>query len=51
MSMSMNQTYFECYEFDVNVVLILNATCTYKSIGQFTRFCIVYVVLNTLCFL
>ena len=31
MSRRMNQTYFECYEFDVNVVLILIATCTYKS--------------------
>ena len=28
----MNQTYFECYEFDVNVGLILIATCTYKPI-------------------
>ena len=27
----MNQTYFEWYEFDVNVVCILIATCTYKS--------------------
>ena len=25
---SMNQTYFECYKFDVSVVLILIATCT-----------------------
>ena len=27
----MNQTYFQWYEFDVNVVLILIATSTYKS--------------------
>ena len=27
----MNQTYFECYEFDVNSVIILIATCIYKS--------------------
>ena len=26
----MNQSYFEWYEFDVNVVLILIATSTYK---------------------
>ena len=32
MSSLMNQTYFEWYEFDVNVVsIILIATCTYKS--------------------
>ena len=30
MSKRINQTYFECYEFDVNVVLILIATYTYK---------------------
>ena len=29
----MNQTYFEWYEFDDNVVRILIATCTYKSSG------------------
>ena len=27
----MIQTYFKWYEFDVNVVRILIATCTYKS--------------------
>ena len=27
----MNQTSFEWYEFDVNVVCLLIATCTYKS--------------------
>ena len=27
----MNQTYYEWYEFDVNVVLLLIATCAYKS--------------------
>lgn len=27
----MNQTYFECYEFDVNFVRILIATCIHKS--------------------
>ena len=32
MSRSMNQTYFECYEFDVSAGLILIATCTYKSL-------------------
>ena len=32
MSRHRNQTHFECYEFDVDVVLILIATCTYKSI-------------------
>ena len=29
--MNMNQTYFEWYEFDVNVLRILIAFCTYKS--------------------
>ena len=33
MSRPMNQTYFECYGFDVNVVIILIAICTYKSIS------------------
>ena len=27
----MNQSYFECYEFDVNVVLILIATYVLKN--------------------
>ena len=27
----MNQTYYEWYELDVNVVRILTATCIYKS--------------------
>ena len=31
MSRRLSQTYFECYEFVVNVVLIHIATCTYKS--------------------
>ena len=31
MSRHMNQTYFECYEFDINVALIVIATWTYKS--------------------
>ena len=31
MSKRMNETYFECYEFDVNVVLMLIVTCRYKS--------------------
>ena len=31
MNRLMNQTYLEWYEFDVNVVRILIATCTYKS--------------------
>ena len=31
----MNHTYFECYEFDVNFVLILIATCTYKSCTEY----------------
>ena len=31
MSRRMNQTYFECYEFDLNVVLILIVTCSYRS--------------------
>ena len=31
MSRRLNQTYFICYEFDANVVFILIATCTYKS--------------------
>ena len=31
MSRYMSQIYFELYEFDVNVVLILIATCSYKS--------------------
>ena len=31
MSRRMNQTYFEYYEFNIDVVLILIATCTYKS--------------------
>ena len=31
MSRRMNQTYFEWYEFDINVVLMLIATYTYKS--------------------
>ena len=30
----MNQTYREWYEFDVNVVRILIATCTYKSMSK-----------------
>ena len=30
----MNRTYFEYYEFDVNVVRILIATYTYKSMFQ-----------------
>ena len=29
--MNLNRTYFEWYGFDVNVVRILIATCTYKS--------------------
>ena len=33
----MNQTYFECYEFHVNVVLILIATCTYQSMLNWGR--------------
>ena len=37
MSRCMNQTYFECYEFDVNVVLILIATYTYKSMLNWVR--------------
>ena len=37
MSRLMNQTYFEYYEFDVNVVLILIATCTYKSMLYWVR--------------
>ena len=32
MSRDMNQTYFECYEFDVNVVLMLTAFCINKLI-------------------
>ena len=27
----MNQTHFKAYEFDVSVVHVLIATCTYKS--------------------
>ena len=27
----MNQTYYECYEFDVNIVRILIVACIYKS--------------------
>ena len=34
MSRCMNQTYFECNEFDVNVVLMLIAICTYKSMSR-----------------
>ena len=32
MSRLIYQTYFEWYEFDVNVVRIIIATCTYESI-------------------
>ena len=32
-----NQTYFERYEFDVSVVLVLIATCTYKSMLNWVR--------------
>ena len=32
MSRLMNQTYFECYEFDVNVVLVVIATNTINTI-------------------
>ena len=31
MSSRLNQTYFECYEFDVNIVLILITIRTYIS--------------------
>ena len=31
MSRHMNQTYFECYEFDVNIVLMLIASYTYNT--------------------
>ena len=37
MSRLINQTYFELYEFDVNVVLILMATCSYKSTLYWVR--------------
>ena len=37
MSRRMNRTYFECHEFDVNVVLKLIATCTYKSMLNWVR--------------
>ena len=37
MSRPMNQIYFECYEFDVNIVIILIATCTYKSMLNWVR--------------
>ena len=37
MSGRMNQTYFECYEFDVNVVLILIVTYTYTSMLNWVR--------------
>ena len=33
----MNQTYFECYEFDDNVVLIPITTCTYKLMLNWVR--------------
>ena len=32
-----HQTYFECYEFDDDVVFILIATCTYKSMLNWQR--------------
>ena len=37
MNTCIHQTYFECYKFDVNFVLILIATCTYKSILNWVR--------------
>ena len=37
MSRCMNQTYFECFEFDANAVLILISTCTYKSLLNWVR--------------
>ena len=37
MSRRINQTCFECYEFDVNIVLMLNATCTYRSMLNWVR--------------
>ena len=37
MSRRINQTCFECYEFDVNIVLILIANCNYKSMLQWVR--------------
>ena len=37
MSRRMNQTDFECYKFDANIVLILIATCTYKLMLQWVR--------------
>ena len=37
MSRRTNQIYFSCYEFDINVVLILIATCAYKSMLNWVR--------------
>ena len=37
MSRRMNESYFNCYEFDNIIVLVLIATCTYKSMLSTVR--------------